>query len=52
MLAGESDFGSLWVVVGAGRDLEFVVGVLVLVACGKEWFWVVLGDCGLIGVLL
>ena len=28
MFAGGSDFGCLWVVVGAGRGLSLVVGVL------------------------
>ena len=33
MLAGESGFGCLWVVVGAGSSFSLVVGVL---SYGKE----------------
>ena len=46
MFAGESDFGCLWVVLGAGRGFPLVVGVLSHCVCEGEWFWVFLGGCG------
>ena len=41
MLAGDSGFGGMWVVLGAGSGFALFAGVLGLAACGCRWFRVI-----------